>query len=226
VALVRWPRLARCRRGAPRDQRQHRRRRWTPAGALVRFADPTGFRNCTAGATRGRAARSRSRASRSAPAHRLRSLTAPAVRQRSGRAAGVAPGAGARGKGRSRLRSRCRFDSAPPVPVSETGTHVAVAASPFLDFPVFENAGPTGRFGGALTADRRPGSLRLRRGPVHFPAPVPRRRATSSWSPLCWGNPTLPFGVGRRGRTLDRHRVHANLTVSELDHYAALGRRS
>src|SRR5439155_1335714 len=44
------------------------------------------------------------------------------------------------------------FDSAPAVPLSETGYTMWPSLRPQFWIPVFENAGPTGRFGGALTA--------------------------------------------------------------------------
>src|SRR5207249_7058829 len=44
------------------------------------------------------------------------------------------------------------FDSAPAVPISETGYTMWPSLRPHFWIPVFDNAGPTGRFGGPLTA--------------------------------------------------------------------------
>src|SRR3989441_8538115 len=45
-----------------------------------------------------------------------------------------------------------RFDPAPAVPISETGYTMWPSLRPHFWIPVFDDAGPTGRFGGPLTA--------------------------------------------------------------------------
>jgi len=115
------------------------------------------------------------------------------------------------------------FDSAPPVPVSETGYTMWPSLRPHFWIPVFENAGPTGRFGGALTA----GTDALGRFAYAadlFMSPHPFRAAgdfvlVSS----VLGNPTLDLSAWASWSDLGSPPSAPTLTVSELDHYAALG---
>ncbi len=115
------------------------------------------------------------------------------------------------------------FDSAPAVPLRETGYTMWPSLRPQFWIPVFDNAGPTGRFGGALTA----GTDALGRFAYAadlFISPEPFRAAgdfvlVSS----VLGNPTLDLSAWASWTDLGSPPSAPNFTVSELDHYAALG---
>ena len=115
------------------------------------------------------------------------------------------------------------FDSAPAVPLSETGYTMWPSLRPQFWIPVFENAGPTGRFGGALTA----GTDALGRFAYAtdlFVSPEPFR-AEGDFALVCsaLGNPTLDVSAWASWTDLGRPPSAPTVTVSELDHYAALG---
>jgi len=115
------------------------------------------------------------------------------------------------------------FDAAPAVPVSETGYTMWPSLRPHFWIPVFDNAGPTGRFGGALTA----GTDALGRFSYAadlFVSPEPFRAAgdfvlVSS----VLGNPTLDLSAWASWADLRPPPSASSVTLSELDHYAALG---
>ncbi len=115
------------------------------------------------------------------------------------------------------------FDSAPAVPLSETGYTMWPSLRPQFWIPVFENAGPTGRFGGALTA----GTDALGRFAYAadlFVSPEPFR-AEGDFALVCsaLGDPTLDVSGWASWTDLGRPPSAPTVTVSELDHYAALG---
>jgi len=115
------------------------------------------------------------------------------------------------------------FDSAPAVPLAETGYTMWPSLRPHFWIPLFDNAGPTGRFGGALTA----GTDALGRFAYAadlFVSPQPFRAAgdfvlVSS----ALGNPTLDVSAWTSWADLGSPSRAPNFTLSELDQYAALG---
>ena len=115
------------------------------------------------------------------------------------------------------------FDSAPPVPLAETGYTMWPSLRPHFWIPVFENAGPSGRFGGALTA----GTDALGRFSYAadvFVSPEPFRAGGDfALVSSVLGNPTLDVSAWASWLDLGRPPSAPTVTVSELDHYAALG---
>src|SRR5204862_231462 len=108
-------------------------------------------------------------------------------------------------------------------PLPETGYTMWPSLRPQFWIPVFENAGPTGRFGGALTA----GTDALGRFAYAtdlFVSPEPFR-AEGDFALVCsaLGNPTLDVSAWASWTDLGRPPSAPTVTVSELDHYAALG---
>jgi len=115
------------------------------------------------------------------------------------------------------------FGPAPAVPISETGYTMWPSLRPHFWIPVFDNAGPTGRFGGALTA----GTDALGRfsyAADAFVSPEPLRAAGDFVlvSSLL-GNPTLDLSAWASWTDLGPPPSAPTVTLSELDHYAALG---
>src|SRR6267154_2648629 len=116
-----------------------------------------------------------------------------------------------------------RFDSAPAVPLTETGYTMWPSLRPHFWIPLFDNAGPTGRFGGALTA----GTDALGRFAYAadlYISPHPFRAAGDfALVSSVLGNPTLDLSAWASWADLGSPPSAPNVTVSELDHYAALG---
>jgi len=116
-----------------------------------------------------------------------------------------------------------RFDSAPAVPLTETGYTFWPSLRPHFWIPLFDNAGPTGRFGGALTA----GTDALGRFAYAadlYISPHPFRAAGDfALVSSVLGNPTLDLSAWASWVDLGSPPSAPNVTVSELDHYAALG---
>jgi len=115
------------------------------------------------------------------------------------------------------------FEAAPAVPISETGYTMWPSLRPHFWIPVFENAGPTGRFGGALTA----GTDALGRFSYAadlFVSPEPFRAAGDfALVSSVLGNPTLDLSAWASWADLRPPSSASTVTLSELDHYAALG---
>jgi hypothetical protein len=115
------------------------------------------------------------------------------------------------------------FDSAPAVSLRETGYTMWPSLRPHFWIPVFANAGPTGRFGGALTA----GTDALGRFAYAadlFISPEPFRAAGDfALVSSVLGNPTLDVSAWASWTDLGSPPSAPHLTVSALDHYAALG---
>ena len=115
------------------------------------------------------------------------------------------------------------FDPAPAVAISETGYTMWPSLRPQFWIPVFDNAGPTGRFGGALTA----GTDALGRFSYAadvFVSPEPLRAAGDfALVSSLLGNPTLDLSAWASWTDLRPPPSTPTLTLSELDHYAALG---
>ena len=115
------------------------------------------------------------------------------------------------------------FDSAPAVAVRETGYTMWPSLRPHFWIPMFDNAGRTGRFGGALTA----GTDALGRFAYAadlFISPEPFRAAGDfALVTSVLGNPTLDLSGWASWTDLGSPPSAPNVTVSELDHYAALG---
>src|SRR6266478_4622348 len=116
-----------------------------------------------------------------------------------------------------------RFDSAPAVPLTETGYTMWPSLRPHFWIPLFDNAGPTGRFGGALTA----GTDALGRFAYAadlYISPHPFRAAGDfALVSSVLGNPTLDLSAWASWADLGSPPSAPNFTVSELDHFAALG---
>ncbi len=115
------------------------------------------------------------------------------------------------------------FDSAPAVPLRETGYTMWPSLRPHFWIPAFVDAGPSGRFGGALTA----GTDALGRFAYAADLLVSRQpfRAEGDFVLVSsvLGNPTLDVSAWASWTDLGRPPSAPTVTVSELDHYAALG---
>lgn len=115
------------------------------------------------------------------------------------------------------------FDSAPGPPARETGYTMWPSLWPHFWIPLFVNAGPSGRFVGAVTA----GSDALGRFSYvadGFIAPHPFRAAGDlTLVSNILGNPTLDLTVSTGWRGLFPPPGAATLTLSELDQNATLG---
>ena len=115
------------------------------------------------------------------------------------------------------------FDSAPAVPLRETGYTMWPSLRPHFWIPVFENAGPSGRFGGALTAGTDVlGRFAYAADLLVSPRPF-RAEGDFVLESSVLGNPTLDVSAWASWTDLGRPPSAPNLTLSELDHYAALG---
>ena len=115
------------------------------------------------------------------------------------------------------------FDLAPAVPLRETGYTMWPSLRPHFWIPVFQNEGPTGRFGGALTAGADAVG-RFAYAADLFVSPEPFRAGgdfvlVSS----VLGNPTLDLAAWASWSDLGPPPSAPKVTLSELDHYAALG---
>ena len=115
------------------------------------------------------------------------------------------------------------FDAAPAVPVSETGYTMWPSLRPHFWIPVFDNAGPTGRFGGALTAGTDAlGRFAYAADLLVSPQPL-RAGGDFVLVSAVLGNPTLDVSAWASWANLGSPPSAPTFTVSELDHYAALG---
>jgi hypothetical protein len=115
------------------------------------------------------------------------------------------------------------FDSAPVVPVRETGYTAWPSLRPHFWIPVFQDAGPTGRFYGAFTAGTDAVG-RFLYGADLYLAPRPFRAAGDfALVATGLGNPTLDLAGWSSWADLLPPPGAAGVTVSELDQYAALG---
>src|SRR2546427_663557 len=115
------------------------------------------------------------------------------------------------------------FDPAPAVPISETGYTMWPSLRPHFWIPVFDDAGPTGRFGGPLTAGTDAlGRFAYAADLLVSPQPF---RASGDFALISsvLGNPTLDFSAWTSWADLGSPPSAPNVTVSELDRYAALG---
>ena len=115
------------------------------------------------------------------------------------------------------------FDSAPAVPISETGYTMWPSLRPHFWIPVFDDAGPTGRFGGPLTAGTDAlGRFAYAADLLVSPQPF---RASGDFALISsvLGNPTLDFSAWTSWADLGSPPSAPNVTLSELDRYAALG---
>jgi len=115
------------------------------------------------------------------------------------------------------------FDSAPPVPLAETGYTMWPSLRPHFWIPVFENAGSSGRFGGALTEGTDAlGRFSYAADVLVSPEPL---RAAGDFVLVSsvLGNPTLDVSAWASWTDLQPPPGAPTLTLSELDHFAALG---
>src|SRR5439155_1382758 len=109
------------------------------------------------------------------------------------------------------------------VPLRETGYTMWPSLRPHFWIPVFENAGPSGRFGGALTAGTGVlGRFAYAADLLVSPRPF-RAEGDFVLESSVLGNPTLDVSAWASWTDLGRPPSAPNLTLSELDHYAALG---
>ena len=115
------------------------------------------------------------------------------------------------------------FDSAPAVPITETGYTMWPSLRPHFWIPVFDDAGPTGRFGGALTAGTDAlGRFAYAADLLVSPEPF-RAGGDFALVSAVLGNPTLDFSAWASWANLGSPPSAPKVTVSELDRYAALG---
>ena len=115
------------------------------------------------------------------------------------------------------------FDSAPAVSLTETGYTSWPSLRPHFWIPRFGNAGPTGRFGGPLTAGTDAlGRFAYAADLLVSPHPF---RAAGDFALVSsvLGNPTLDVSAWVSWADLGSPPSAPNVTLSELDHYAALG---
>src|SRR3989442_499638 len=104
-------------------------------------------------------------------------VPSPDLRRAAGRARGAARGWGGRGTCRGPLPRGAAAPLRPRRAVHRDRLHhVAIAASAFLDPAVRQRRTHRTVWRRAHGGNGRPGPVRLRRGPVHFAAPVPRCR--------------------------------------------------
>jgi hypothetical protein len=115
------------------------------------------------------------------------------------------------------------FDSALSVPVHETGYTAWPSLRPHFWLPVFQNAGPTGRFGGVLTA----GADALGRFAYAadlFVSPQPFRAGGDFvLASYALGNPALDLSASSSWADIAPPPGAPGLTLSELDQAAAIG---
>src|SRR5207244_2376855 len=113
------------------------------------------------------------------------------------------------------------FDSAPAVPISETGYTMWPSLRPHFWIPVFDDAGPTGRFGGPLTA----GTAASWRGPAGRPRAAELEPVDCATSPdtalaaVCPGCEAQSLLGGSLTLTLTR-LVNGALSISPEDGFA------
>ncbi|HVH08252.1 MAG TPA: hypothetical protein VM736_00515 [Gemmatimonadales bacterium] len=115
------------------------------------------------------------------------------------------------------------FDAAPPVPVRETGYDAWPSLRPHFWIPVFQDAGPSGRFGGVLTGGVDALGRVAYTADV-FVAPRPFRAGGDVALVLTTlGNPTLDAVASSSWSDLVPPASAPNITLSELDETVALG---
>jgi hypothetical protein len=115
------------------------------------------------------------------------------------------------------------FDSAPPVPVRETGYTAWPSLRPHFWVPLFQNEGPTGRFGGVLTAGADAvGRFAYAADLLVSPRPF-RTAGDFALVSYALGNPALDLSGYRSWADLALPAGGPGLTLSERDEAAALG---
>jgi WD40-like Beta Propeller Repeat len=111
----------------------------------------------------------------------------------------------------------------PPVPVHETGYTSWPSLRPHFWIPVFQDEGPTGRFGGALTAGTD-AIGRVAYAAAVFVSPRPFRAAADFvLVAQALGNPAFDLSAATSWADLAPQRGDPTRTLSELDQTAALG---
>ncbi len=201
---------------------------WTPRGELWFVADPAGFPQVyrwrePGGAEALTAEPLGARAPAPLPDGTMlyAALTARGWELRHGPA--VAEGGGAGSGTAPVFPEPLPFDSAPAVPVRETAYAVWPSLRPHFWIPFFVNAGPTGRFGGAVTA----GTDALNRFTYAADLVVAPRpfRVAGDLVLVCdaLGNPTLDLSASSAWLDLALPPGAPNLTLSELDQDAGVG---
>jgi WD40 repeat protein len=135
------------------------------------------------------------------------------------RAAALAGGSGAPVV----FRRPLPFDSAPAVAQRETGYTLWPSLRPSFWLPLFQNAGPTGRFGGALTAGTDAvGRFAYAADVLVSPRPF-RAAGDFALVSAALGNPTLDASASGSWADLAPPPGAPSVTLSELDYVAALG---
>jgi hypothetical protein len=115
------------------------------------------------------------------------------------------------------------FDSARAVPVRETGYTAWPSLRPHFWLPLFQNAGPTGRFGGVLTTGADAVG-RFAYAADLFVSPRPFRAAGDlAFVSYALGNPALDLSASASWADLVPPAAVPGLTLSELDQAVALG---
>lgn len=194
---------------------------WTPDGELWFVADPTGFPQVYCWRDSGRAVpRTADPFGARAPAALADGTLLYAALTAHGWELRHAPTRG--GDAVVTFPGPLRFDSAPPPPERETGYTMWPSLRPHYWIPFFVNAGPSGRFVGAVTA----GSDALGRFSYvadAYVAPQPVRAAGDlTLVTAALGNPILDLTLQSGWHDL-LPPPGANVTLSELDQSAALG---
>ena len=233
-ALVRWPadspaaaRVLVESSGALADPA------WTPAGQLLFVADPTGFPQVyrwrdsaggRGGAGGGGAAPVTAEPlGARAPAALADGTVLYAALTAGGWELRRAPALAGDGGPRAEFPPPVPFDSAPAVPVRETGYAGWPSLRPHFWIPLYQSAGPTGRFGGAFTAGLDAVGRFTYAADVYV-SPQPFRAAGNfALVADALGNPTLDLSASSSWTNLALPAGAPNLTLSELDQAAALG---
>jgi len=115
------------------------------------------------------------------------------------------------------------FDAAPAIPVRETGYSMWPSLRPHFWIPFFLDAGPSGRFFGALTAGADAVG-RFQYIADAFVAVDPRRAAGDIWLVTdMLGNPRLDLSASSQWLDLLPPPSASGLVFSELDQSASLG---
>src|SRR4029077_9043478 len=115
------------------------------------------------------------------------------------------------------------FDSAPAVSASETGYASWPSLRPHFWIPVYQDAGATGRFYGAFTAGTDAVGRAVYGADVYVSGRPFRAAGDFALVFTGLGNPTLDFSGWAAWADLLPPASAPNVTLSELDEYAALG---
>jgi hypothetical protein len=127
------------------------------------------------------------------------------------------------GGARARLAPPLPFDSAPAVPVRETGYTAWPSLRPHFWLPFFVNAGPTGRFGGAVTAGTDALNRYTYAADLLVAAQPFRVAGDVVLLSDALGTPSLDLTLSSAWLDVALAPGAPNLTLSELDQNASFG---